>query len=81
MFIINGVINYAIKENIDITINLYDISKCYDAMWYQETMKDMWDVGVKDDKFALMAKMKKKCNIYQSRLQLGYQHRLIATEI
>ena len=23
-------------------------------MWYQETMNDMWDVGIQDDKFALM---------------------------
>jgi hypothetical protein len=53
IIIINGVINYAIKENIDIDISLYDTAKCFDAMWYQETMNDMWDVGVKDDKFAL----------------------------
>ena len=63
LFIINGVINYAIKENIDIDINLYDIAKCFDAMWYQETMNDMFDVGVIDDKFAVMAKMNEKCSI------------------
>ena len=57
LFILNGIINYAIKENIDIDINLYDIEKCFDAMWYQETMNDMWDVGVQDDKFKLMAKI------------------------
>ena len=62
-FIINGIINYAIKEKIDIDITLYDIMKCIDAMWYQETMNDMWGVGVKDNKFALMAKMNKECNI------------------
>ena len=32
-------------------------------MWYQETMNDMWDVGVQDDRFALMAKMNEKCSI------------------
>ena len=54
LFMINGIINYAMKEKIDIDINLYDIQKCFDAMWYQETMNDMWDVGVKDDKFAIL---------------------------
>ena len=63
LFIIYGIINYAIKEQIDIDINLYDIAKCFDAMWYQETMNDMCDVGVQDDKFALMARMNKKWNI------------------
>ena len=28
LFIINGVINYALKEKIAIDINLYDIAKC-----------------------------------------------------
>ena len=26
-------------------------------------MNDMWDVGVQDDRFALMAKMNEKCSI------------------
>ena len=39
LFIINGIINYALDEKIDIDINLYDIAKCFDAMWYQDTMK------------------------------------------
>ena len=80
LFIINGVINYAIKENIDIDISLYDIAKCFDAMWYQETMNDLWDVGVKDDKFALLAKMNKKCNI-AVKTPAGISDRFIATEI
>jgi hypothetical protein len=39
---------------------LYDIAKCFDAMWWQETMNNMW---VQDNKFALMAKMNEECNI------------------
>ena len=80
LFIINGVINYAIKENIDIDISLYDIAKCFDAMWYHETMNDMWDVGVKDDRFALMAKMNQKCNI-AVKTPAGMSERFIAHEI
>ena len=80
LFIINGVINYAIKEQVEVDINLYDISKCFDAMWYQETMNDMWDVGIQDDKFALMAKMNKKCNI-AVKTPAGISDRFIANEI
>ena len=80
LFIINGVINYALKEKIAIDINLYDIAKCFDAIWYQETMNDMWDVGVKDDRFALMAKMNQKCNI-AVKTPAGMSERFIAHEI
>ena len=80
LFIINGVINYAIKEQIEVDTNLYDISKCFDAMWYQETMNDMWDVGIQDDKFALMAKMNEKCNI-AIKTPVGITERFEATEI
>ena len=80
LFMINGIINYAIKEKVDIDINLYDIQKCFDAMWYQETMNDMWDVGVKDDKFALMSKMNEKCSI-AIKTPVGMTERFVATEI
>ena len=80
LFIINGIINYALKENIDIDVNLYDIAKCFDAMWFQETMNDMWDVGVQDDKFALMARMNRKCNI-AVKTPVGITDRFEATEI
>ena len=48
---------------MDIDISLYDLSKMFDAMWYQETLNDMWDVGLQDDKFALMARMNKECSV------------------
>jgi hypothetical protein len=80
LFIINGIINYALDEKIDIDINLYDIAKCFDAMWYQETMNDMWDVGVQDDRFALMAKMNEKCSI-AIKTPVGITERFTAREI
>ena len=80
LFIINGIINYAIQEKIDIDINLYDIAKCFDAMWYQETMNDRWDVGVQDDKFALMARMNEKCSI-GIKTPVGLTERFEAVQI
>ena len=61
-------------------MNLYDLKKMFDGMWYQETMNDMWDVGVQDDKFALMAKMNKQCNI-SIKTPVGMTERFLATEI
>ena len=63
LFIVYGIVNYALKEKLEVDINLYDLAKCFDSMWYQETMNDLWDTGIQDDKFALIAKMNEKCNI------------------
>ena len=63
LFIVNGIINYARQENLEVDINLYDIAKCFDSMWYEETMNDLWDTGIKNDKFAVIAKMNETCNI------------------
>ena len=49
LFIVYGVINYALQNNIEVDLNLYDLAKCFDSMWYQETLNDLWDSGVTDD--------------------------------
>ena len=63
LFIVYGVINYALKEKLEVDMSLYDLAKCFNSMWYEETMNDLWDAGVQDDKFAVIAKMNEKCNI------------------
>ena len=63
LFIVYGIINYVLKENLEVDLNLYDLAKCFDSMWYEETMNDLWDAGVHDEKFAIIAKMNSKCQI------------------
>ena len=63
LFIVYGIINNAINNKKNIDLSLYDIAKCFDAQWYEETMNDLWDVGVSDDKFALISEMNARCNI------------------
>ena len=63
LFIVYGIINNAINNKKNVDLNLYDIAKCFDAQWYEETMNDLWDVGVRDDKFSLISEMNSTCNI------------------
>ena len=63
LFIVYGIINYCLKEDLEVDLNLYDLAKCFDSMWFQETMNDLWDSGIQDDKFSLIAKMNEKCQI------------------
>ena len=63
LFIVYGIINYCIENNLDVDMTLYDLQKCFDSMWYDETMNDLWDAGVRNEKFALISKMNQNCNI------------------
>ena len=80
LFIVYGIINNAINNHLNIDLSLYDIDKCFDAQWYQETMNDLWDVGVTDDKFALISQMNAKSNI-AIKTPVGMTNRFDLTQI
>ena len=64
LFIIYGMINDVKNGKAeDIDIQGYDIYKCFDEMNYEETHNDLWDVGVNDDKFAMIAKLDEHANV------------------
>ena len=55
IFVLNAITNLASKENRkSCDIATYDIEKCFDAMWAQETINDMWDAGCRDNKLSLL---------------------------
>ena len=63
LFVIYAAINDAIKNKKDIDIQFYDLAKYFDAMWAEETMNDLYDVGARDEKFALISLMNDKCQV------------------
>ena len=63
LFVLYSVINEAIRCKKDIDIKFYDLAKCFDTMWSEETMNDLYDVGLKDEKFALLSLLNEKCNV------------------
>ena len=80
LFIVYGVINNALNNGINLDLTLYDIAKCFDSQWFAETMNDLWDVGVQDDRFGVIAEMNKKCNI-AIKTPIGQTERFTLTEI
>ena len=44
-------------------IQIYDISKCFDKMWYEETANDIFEAGVTGDNFVVMANSNQTCNV------------------
>ena len=66
LFVINSIFNDIIhnKNNSQgVDIGIYDIAKCFDKMWYAETANDLFQAGVKNDKFILVANSNKECQV------------------
>ena len=57
LFILNGIINDALNSKdkcIDLIIVYY--KQCFDSMWLDECMNDLFKAGVQDDHLALVYK-------------------------
>jgi hypothetical protein len=63
LFVINAVINDVTKRKKDFDIEIMDIAKCFDKMWYAETANDIFNAGVTDDKFVILANSNAKCKV------------------
>ena len=66
LFVIYAAVNDALGyQKIEIDIQFYDLRQCFDSMWYEETMNDLWEsMEVKDDKFALISEINKKVDLF-----------------
>ena len=65
IWVINGIINDVLhtKKKTPIDIQIYDCKQCFDSLWLQECMNDIWDAGLKDNAFALLYNANSLVNI------------------
>ena len=49
LFIVNGIINESLKMNINVDIEILDYKQCFDSMWLDETVNDLYEAGMKND--------------------------------
>ena len=63
LLVLYATINEAVRNKKNIDIHFYDLDKCFDAMWNEETMNDLYDSGVQNDTFALVSLMNEKCQV------------------
>ena len=55
IFVINGIINEVInKKNLAIDIEVLDYKQCFDSMWLEETINDLWEAGINDNNLSLI---------------------------
>ena len=64
LFVINAILHDISKEkNRNIDLQIYDIKKCFDKMWAVETANDVYNAGLNDDQFNLVANSNKSCQV------------------
>ena len=65
LFVINGIINDVNKnkEAKDIDIQIYDVAKCFDKLEFTNTSNDLFNSGVQDDKFVVIANSNQQCDV------------------
>ena len=65
LFVVNGIINDVThsRENKDIDIQIYDVSKCFDKLEFTNTAIDFYNAGVQNDKFVIVTNSNRKCDV------------------
>ena len=65
IFVINGIIYDVLssKKKKAIDIQIMDYKQCFDYMWIEETMNDMFEAGVVDDQLALIYEANRKVKV------------------
>jgi hypothetical protein len=80
LFVVHGVINSVINGEAEpIDIQTYDVEKCFDALWLEDCMLDMFETlppGARDDKVALIYEVNKE-NYVAVKTSVGLTERVI----
>ena len=55
IFVLNAITNSVINGNEEsIDIQIFDVEKCFDALWVEECVNDLFEAGLDNDKLALL---------------------------
>ena len=76
LFIVNGIIfeNTRNKKEKPISICIYDCRQCFDSLWQEEVINDIYEAGVTSDKLALLYEIN-KTNYLAVKTQFGLTER------
>ena len=65
IWILNGIICDVLstKKKNPVDVQIFDYKQCFDSLWLQECLNDMYDSGVKDDKLSLLYNINTQVNV------------------
>ena len=54
LFLVHSIVNHAKQNKLDIDITLYDLKQCFDGLWLQECLNDLYENGITNDKLNMI---------------------------
>ena len=64
IFVINGIITDILNtKGKAVDIQILDYKQCFDAMWLEETLNDLYEAGVNDDQLAILYEANKTVDV------------------
>ena len=64
IFIVNGIINDVLQDKSKaVDIEIMDYKQCFDSMWLEDALNDLYDSGVKDDTLAILHEANKNVKV------------------
>ena len=65
IWVLNGVICDVLstKKKTPVDLQIFDYKQCFDSLWLQECMNDIYKGGIQDDKFALLYNVNTRVNV------------------
>ena len=55
IFVLNAVTNSVINGNeAPIDVQIFDVEKCFDSLWLEEYVNDLYDIGFQNEKLAIL---------------------------
>ena len=55
IFVMNAITNFVVNGNQEpIDIQVYDVQKCFDALWVEDCINDIYETGFDNDKLPLL---------------------------
>ena len=70
LFVLNGIINEAIRNKKSVDIQILDYRQCFDSMWMEECVNDMYDYGVINPNLAMIYDILSQRNSSSTQPQL-----------
>ena len=55
LFVLNAIMNASKEDKTEaLDIDVYDVHKCFDSMWLAESINDLYQAGINNDKLCLI---------------------------
>ena len=55
IFVLNAITNSVVNGNEEpVDIEVFDVEKCFDALWVEECINDIFEAGLDNDKLVIL---------------------------